>query len=352
MNVVWLAQLGTPDAPTPKALRRYLGEFLMDPDVIRIPGFLRTLLVRGLIVPFRAAKSAEAYQAIWTEKGSPLRVYTEALEQKLATQLGSSYRVIHGMRYGKPSLEESWNRIKALQPERIVFVPLYPQFANATTGSMLREATRVMEKNPSGAEFSSINAFFHDEGYLRAVAKQAETFDLSHYDRIYFSFHGLPERDVKAEDETRSHCLLKPDCCAKLSEINCNCYRAQCFETARRVSSLLNLPEEKVKVSFQSRLGPIKWISPYTDLEIQNEAKAGAKRVAVFCPSFVADCLETLEEIGMRAKEEFEELGGETLDLIPCPNADPVWVEALAAMIARHLEREISAETSHCGHSH
>lgn len=334
---VLLVNLGTPDAPHTAEVRRYLREFLGDPRVIDMNPLGRFLLLNLIILPFRPARSAEAYEKIWTPEGSPLLVYGRQLAEGVARALPEA-EVVLAMRYGQPSLAAGLDRLRAAGCDRIVVVPLYPQYASSTTGSTLEAIYGLAAERWNTPFVQVLPPFFDDAAFLEAFAVQGRSLlaDLKP-EHVLFSFHGLPERQVRKSDEVGDHCLLRTDCCATLTHANRNCYRAQCFATARGIADRLGLGDDAFSVAFQSRLGRVPWIRPYTDEALDALAKRGVKRVAVFCPAFVADCLETLEEIGLRAVESFKAAGGEELVLVPSLNASPAWVDALAALIRRRL---------------
>lgn len=333
---VLLVNLGTPDAPVPSAVRRYLRQFLSDPRVLDVNPVLRWLLLNLVILPFRPKQSAEAYEKIWTMRGSPLIIHGEALSSKVQIALGNEYEVVLAMRYGNPSIERGFERLRTRGIDRIVVVPLYPQNASSSTGSTVEEVCRVASKYWKVPSLSFVPPFFDDPGFLDAACGIArpllEPFAPDH---VLFSFHGLPERHIRKGDDSGRHCLASESCCDELQTINRNCYRAQCFETARQLASRLELPEELWSVTFQSRLGRDPWIRPYTDERVTALAAAGVKRLAVLCPAFVADCLETIEEIGLRAREDFLVAGGEDLRLIPSVNASDDWASTVARLVQR-----------------
>jgi len=331
---VLLINLGTPKAPTAKDVRRYLKQFLSDPRVIDINPVGRWLLVNLIIAPFRSPKSAAAYRKIWTERGSPLLFHTQDLGRAVAERLGEDYAVEIGMRYGEPSIESALRRLFDRGVREVRILPLYPQYSSSATGSTQEEVFRVAKRMWNITPLQFLLPFFDHPGFIRAFAEVGR--DRLHdfgADHVLFSFHGLPERQILKGDVGGNHCLQKPDCCDKIVPANGLCYRAHSYATARALAAALELPAERYTICFQSRLGRTPWIKPYTDLVIPELAKAGKKRLAVFCPAFVADCLETLEEIGMRAREQFRSLGGEDLLLIPSLNAEPTWVEAVCAMV-------------------
>jgi ferrochelatase len=337
---ILLAQLGTPASPAVPDVRRYLREFLTDPRVIDLPAPARWLLVNAVIAPFRAPKSAHAYQSIWTQEGSPLLVHSRAFAEALQRALGDGFRVALGMRYGAPRLEGALGALCDEGVARIVAFPLYPQVAESSTGTAIAAIREAAARRPGCPPISFVAPFFADAGFVAAVADEARPIlARERCDHVLFSYHGLPERHVRAADnvETRANCLERPDCCEAPRGLALHyCYRAQCFATTRAVARALVLPSERVSTAFQSRLGRDPWIKPWTDEELPRLAARGVKRLAVLCPSFVADCLETLEEIGMRARDQWLGLGGEALALVPCVNASPAWVNAAAALLRRN----------------
>jgi ferrochelatase len=333
---ILLINLGTPDAPETGPVRRYLREFLSDPRVIDIHPLGRKLLLEAVILPLRPRKSAEAYRKVWTAEGSPLLVHSRALEKSMREKLGPRVPVELGMRYGNPSLASALQRLQDARVERILVAPLYPQYSSAATGSSLEETFRIAGKLEVVPPLTVLPPFYQDAGFIDAFAAVGSpVLAQEKPDHVLFSFHGLPERQVKRTDPTGAVCLQSQSCCARIVDANRDCYRAQCFATARALAARLGLAGGAYTVTFQSRLGRTPWIKPYTDLVIPELATAGKKRLAVFCPAFVADCLETLEEIGLRARDQFLALGGASLALVPSLNATSQWVDALAALIAR-----------------
>ena len=338
MNGFLLINLGTPDAPESGPVRRYLREFLSDPRVIDINPVGRKLLLEAVILPTRPAKSAAAYRKVWTDQGSPLLVQSRALVEALRAALGPRVPVELGMRYGTPSIASALDALLAARADRIVVAPLYPQYSSAATGSSLEEVFRLAGRLQVVPNLSVLAPFFDHPGFIESFAKQGEpVLAGARPDHVLFSFHGLPERQVMRSDPTGAHCLQSAGCCDRMVDANRDCYRAQCFATARALATRLALPEGGFTVCFQSRLGRTPWVKPYTDLVIPELAARGVRRIAVFCPAFVADCLETLEEIGLRARDQFLALGGESLTLVPSLNASPEWVTTLAALLGRHL---------------
>jgi ferrochelatase len=333
---VLLLNLGTPDAPTKPAVRRYLAEFLSDPRVIDLPAPARWLLLHGLILRTRPRRSAAQYRSIWTEAGSPLLVHSRALREGVARALGPGFRVELAMRYGRPDVASALDALCDAGVDRIVALPLFPQYSEAATGSALARVREVLAARRDAPPLLVREDFFDDPGFIAAFSEVARpVLDAFRPDHVLLSYHGLPERQVRALDASGRHCLVRDDCCAAVGDVNRRCYRAQCFATSRALVASLGLSEREHSTCFQSRLGGSAWIRPYTDVRLAELAQQGVKRVAVLCPAFVADCLETLEEIQIRAREQWRELGGDDLALVPSLNARPRWVETLAEW-ARH----------------
>ncbi len=321
---VLLVNLGTPDSPEPQDVKRYLTEFLLDPRVIDKPYLLRQFLVRGLIIPSRYKESAKSYQAIWTNEGSPLKIYGERVCTLLQQALGDDYQVELAMRYQNPSIKQALNKLQRCAS--VTVIPLFPQYASATTGSIIEEVFKHLSKEQNIPSIRCINQFYNHPKFINAFCERAKDFNLSQYDHILFSFHGLPTRQLK---KANSHCLQKKDCCHSLNQENFCCYSAQCYETARLIADQLQIKKSSYTVTFQSRLGKDPWIMPYTADTINQFAKEGAKNLLVFCPAFVADCLETIFEIGKEYAENFIHAGGKKLDLVNSLNDHPLWIETL-----------------------
>lgn len=336
MTGLLLINLGTPDEPTSAAVRRYLRQFLSDPYVIDINRFGRWMLLNAIILPFRPKKSAAAYRKIWHERGSPLLYHSEDLSDEVQRRLGSKWKVALAMRYGRPSIETSLKSLRQAGVDRVIAIPLYPQYAASSTltsETAVRTATSELWKS---IDLRFVGAFYDDVKFIDAFADVGRPI-LSEKasEHVLFSFHGLPERHIRRCDQTARHCLEADDCCDRIVDANKNCYRAHCFATARALASALGLADGSWTVSFQSRLGRTPWIQPFTDVVIPELAAAGVKRLAVFCPAFVADCLETLEEIGIRANEQFCDAGGEQLTLIPSLNSTDKWCDAVVGLARR-----------------
>lgn len=332
---VLLLQLGTPDSASTRDVRRYLSEFLSDPRVMDVPTPVRWLLLNAVILPFRPRKSAEAYQKIWTDDGSPLLVHTEALATAVQDELGDGYIVEFGMRYGSPSIADALDRLTARDVTDIRVLPLFPQYASSAGGSATERAMNLLAGRLNVPAVSFLPEFYDEPGYVSAVAEVAAP-HLAAFrpDHILFSYHGLPERQVKKADPTGIHCLAADGCCDAISPVNRHCYRAQCFATTRLVAAALELSPDAYSTAFQSRLAGTPWITPQTDRVLQGLHDAGIRRLAVFTNSFVADCLETLEEIGIRLRNQWQELGGDELLLIPCVNETPTWVDTVVSMVS------------------
>jgi ferrochelatase len=330
---VLLINVGTPDAPRAAEVRRYLREFLSDPRILDISAVGRWLLLNLIILPFRPRRSALAYRSVWLPEGSPLMHYSRRLVEALRAAMPEA-DIELGMRYGEPSLERGLDALRARGCDRIVAVPLYPQYAASTTGSSVEALYRAAGEPWNTPFLTVVPPFYDHPDFIDAVARVgAPVLEDFRPDHVMFSFHGVPERHVRKSDPSGMHCLVQPGCCDAIGPTNRNCYRAHCVATAGALRDRLGLKLEDTTISFQSRLGRTPWIKPFTDDEIVALARRGVRRLAVFCPAFVADCLETLEEIGIRAAESFTAAGGEALRLVPCLNDHPVWVRALATII-------------------
>lgn len=329
---VLLVNLGTPDSPTIASIREYLKEFLMDKYVIQLPWLMRAVLVYGLILPFRPKRIVEAYKSIWTKQGSPLLALSQELCSKLQEKLGNDFDIELAMRYGKPNITKALARLQK-SCSKIIIVPQFPQYAESTTRSLYHVIFNYFKKQTKIPELVMIRDFYNMPLYIQAQANQIkqtiakQDIQPDHY---LFSFHGLPENHVKKLDNI--HCDMT-QACPSISQDNQYCYRAQCFATAKLLAQELNLSESDYQVSFQSRLGRTPWIKPYTDMVLPNLIKQGVKNLLVACPAFTVDCLETLEEINMRAKEKWYELGGNTFMMAPCVNADDAWIKGLTDLI-------------------
>lgn len=338
MTGILLVNLGTPDSPSEIDIRKYLREFLMDPYVIDIPFLARWFLVHVLILPKRPKAIAESYKKIWSDLGSPLRYYSLDLEKKVSAKFasiqGGAILVRMAMRYGNPSIQNVLNQMLKAGVDRLIVLPMYPQYSLAANESSIVEVKRAAKSLKPDLPIQVIEDFYDHPAFISAFAEVARSFLVDKkYDHLIFSFHGLPERHVHKTDPTGAHCLNKTDCCERMGVENQKCYRAQCFASARLIASQMGLERSHYSISFQSRLGRTPWIKPYTDVLYDELAKKGVKRLAVVSPSFVADCLETVEEIAIRGREQFIKAGGEELFLVPSLNAEDVWVDAVHQMV-------------------
>jgi protoporphyrin/coproporphyrin ferrochelatase len=321
--------LGSPDSTSTRDVHTYLMEFLMDKRVIDYPWLFRKLLVGGLIVPFRAAKSAEAYQTIWTKEGSPLIVLTRQLQTALQQVVQEPVGI--AMRYGNPSMEDAFKDLLDRVPglEEVIAIPLYPHYAMASYETAVEYAQDVHRKKKYTFRLDFIRPFYNDSHYLKALGEHIRPYLKEDFDHILFSYHGVPGRHIKKSDPTGNHCLMSAGCCETPSPAHATCYRHQCFTTTREIVRLLNIPEGKYSNTFQSRLGK-GWLEPFTDIRLEEMPKEGIKKLLILCPAFISDCLETLEEIAIRGKETFIGAGGQAYTMIPCLNVDQLWVDALA----------------------
>lgn len=331
-KAILLMNLGSPDSTEVNDVRRYLNEFLMDERVIDKSLFFRTVLVKGIIVPFRAPKSAQAYRTIWTKEGSPLMVFTKQLQTALQQKVTEPVAI--AMRYGSFSPEEAFTKLLAEHPslEEVILLPLYPHYAMSSYETAVEYAKEHHLKNNYPFKLTVIKPFYNEPHYIRALAESIKNHLDREYDHILFSYHGIPERHVQKTDTTGCHCLQVKDCCNKSSPAHATCYRHQVFTTTRLVTDYLGIPPDKYSLSFQSRLGK-GWLQPFTDKRLEQMPKEGIKKLLVVCPAFVSDCLETLEEIEERGKEVFMEAGGESFHMIPCLNTHPLWVDTIAGWV-------------------
>ncbi len=331
-QTVLLVNLGSPDSPTVRDVRRYLREFLSDPRVLDAPWPIRQFVLNAFILPFRPKQSAHAYQSIWTSEGSPLVVMSRRVQSLL--QAKTDLPVELAMRYGKPSIQEVVGGILKGDTKEILLVPLYPHYAMSSYETVVERVREVLKGNPE-VKLKVLPPFYKDPDYVKALVASASAELSKPYDHLLFSFHGLPERHMKLADPSKSHCLQRVDCCVTPHAAHEFCYRAQCFSTVREFVKFASIPESRYSVAFQSRLGSDPWLKPYTDVEIAAMPARGIRRLRVICPAFVSDCLETLEEIGMRARESFLAAGGEDFALIPCLNDHPAWIETLNGYVNR-----------------
>lgn len=331
---VLLIQLGTPDSPKVKDVRTYLYEFLNDPRVIDIPALLRMFLVNLIIVPFRAPKSAKIYEELWTEEGSPLLIYSEKVTEKLQRELGEEFGVHLAMRYKNPSMEKVLEEMRKKNYDKLIIFPLFPQYASATTGSAIDKAMKIIRKWWVIPEIKFIGQFYDNEGYLNTFVERAKKYNIDEYDHVMFSYHGLPVRQVDKVYVDGKPCD-DHNCENEVTEENKFCYKAASYATTRMLAKKLNIPEEKYTVCFQSRLDK-NWLEPFSDKVVIEQAKKGAKKILAFSPAFVADCLETIVEIGSEYQEIFVEHGGEKIQLVESCNDHPMWIQTLKEIILKN----------------
>lgn len=324
-----LLNLGSPDSPEVGDVRRYLREFLMDGRVLDAPYPVRWFVVNCLILPKRPKQSAEAYASVWTDEGAPLIVTSEA-QQKLLGKAMPETPIYLAMRYGKPSIPDVIGQIKADGIEELFVMPLYPHYAMSSYETVVVRAEEELRAQAPQIRTTLLQPFYQDEDYIEALYTSAAPYLENDYDKLLFSFHGVPERHLRKGDPSKSHCLVKEDCCNCTHPVHAVCYRHQCLATVEAFVQRAGIPRDKYFTSFQSRLGRDPWLTPYTDETLKRFGREGVKRVLVMTPAFVTDCLETLEEIAEEGKETFVEHGGESLQLIPCLNEHPAWIQFLA----------------------
>ena len=332
---VLLINLGTPDSPSVKDVRKYLFEFLNDPRVIDINPIGRFFLVNFIIVPFRAPKSAKIYKELWTKDGSPILIYGESVKEKLQKDLGNDFEVELAMRYQNPSLDDVCARMEKKGYEKIIIIPLFPQYASASTGSAIDKAIKLISKWWVIPEIKIISQFYNDEDYLNCVIEQSKKYNLNDYDHILFSYHGLPERQVDKVYSDGKPCK-DHKCEDEINEDNRYCYKATCYATTRLLAEKLNLSKDKYTVCFQSRLDK-DWLEPFSDKIVEEWAKKGAKKLLVFSPAFVADCLETTVEIGIEYQKIFKDNGGEKVQLVESLNDHPMWIDTLKKIVLKNI---------------
>ena len=337
---ILLVNLGSPDSTKTKDVRRYLDEFLMDERVIDIPYWKRYLLIKGIILNTRPKKSAKAYKKIWWDEGSPLVVISERFTKKIAAKL--DIPVALGMRYGSMSIKNGIQELYDQGVEEILLIPLYPHYAMSSFETVVEKAKLVNREDFPNIKINTLPVFYNNPGYITAMSNNIKNhLDGFKHDHILFSYHGIPERHIYKSDATKSHCKLDGSCCETPSNAHKTCYRHQCFETTKLIVEQLGLKEGTYSNSFQSRLLKDPWLKPYTDFELEKFPKEGKKKLAVVTPAFVADCLETLEEIAMEGKEEFLKAGGESYKHIPCMNDNDDWVDVMVNWVEQWEEKAI-----------
>jgi protoporphyrin/coproporphyrin ferrochelatase len=355
-RAILLVNLGSPDSTNVPDVRKYLDEFLMDPHVLDFPYWARAVLVRGVILNVRPRKSAAAYKEIWWDEGSPLKVISSRLQKALQTQLGSNIPVGLAMRYQNPSIEAGLRELFERVPDlsELLLVPLYPHYAMATTETVARETRDVIARLGLKLELKILPPFYDHPEYIKAMVSvsRPHLFDAAgelKFDKVLFSYHGIPKRHVHKSDCTGSHCLTVDangvDCCHIESPAHVWCYKHHAVRTTEAMAETMGIPRDRYEISFQSRLGG-GWLTPFTDVALKNFPKQRVKHLAVICPAFVSDCLETLEEITQEGQESFLEAGGESFAYVPCMNDDPAWVQALEQLIAETWTGDVFRETS------
>ena len=330
---VLLVNLGSPDSPSVPDVRKYLREFLMDDRVLDTPWPVRFCVVNFAILPFRPKESAHAYQKIWMPAGSPLIVTSRQLAEKLQRRVTVTVEL--AMRYQNPSIKNALKNLAARDVTDLLVIPLFPHYAMASYESAVERVKQVAARLTPAINLKIQAPYFDAPDYIAALVASAKNYLDAGYDHLLFSFHGIPERHLYKSDPTHCHCLQVENCCEVPSPAHATCYRAQCYKTVAAFIAKAGVPREKYSVSFQSRLGKDPWLKPYTDLELEKFPARGVKKLLVICPAFVSDCLETLEEIGIRGRETFLAAGGGELTLIPCMNEHPQWLDALEKMIGR-----------------
>lgn len=329
-TAVLLINLGTPDSPSVRDVRSYLSQFLNDPRVIDIPWVLRKMLVNLIIVPFRAPKSAKVYKKLWTENGSPLLYISKRVTTLLQQQLPAEYDVYLAMRYKNPSIPHVLEEIRKKNYTNIIVLPLFPQYASASTGSALEEVMRVVQSWWVIPEIKLISQYYDHPDFIEAWVDRGKQYNIDEYDHVLFSYHGLPERQV--DKVYNSGLCTDHDCEHEITEENKYCYKATCYATTRLLAERLNIPTEKYTVCFQSRLDK-KWLEPFSDKVVEECGKKGMKKILAFSPAFTADCLETIIEIGEEYQEIFQEHGGEKVQLVESLNEHPRWIECLKSLV-------------------
>lgn len=334
-QAVLLVNLGSPDSPSVPDVRRYLREFLMDGRVLDAPWPIRFCVVNFAILPSRPKQSAEAYHTIWTPEGSPLVVTSKRVQALLQARVEVPVEL--AMRYQNPSIPDALAKLAAEQVDDLLLICLFPHYAMSSFETAVERVKEVAQKLAPAMQVRVQPPCFEDPDYIEALAGNAQPYLERPFDHLLFSFHGIPVRHLRKSDPTGRHCQQVPDCCNRPSPAHDTCYRAQCFRTVKAFVQRTGLPADKYSVSFQSRLGREPWLTPYTDHVLEEMPGRGIKHLLIMCPAFVSDCLETIEEIGLRGRETFLKAGGESFALIPCLNEHPLWIQALEGMVKRFL---------------
>jgi len=359
-KAVLLVNLGSPDSPSVADVRRYLREFLMDPRVIDTPWPVRFSVVNFAILPKRPRESAHAYQSIWTDEGSPLVVTSRRVQAALQKRLNIPVEL--AMRYQNPSIDFAVENLAAQDVDELLLIPLFPHYAMSSYETAVERVKQAVRNIAPQKQLHVQEPYYNLPDYIEALVASAKPYlhnlgllDIHDpapatpefhpgYDHLLFSYHGLPERHLHKADPTGHHCLKAANCCETPSPAHATCYRAQCFQTTKAFVAKAGIPHGKFSIAFQSRLGRDPWMQPYADAEIEYLARSGVKRLLVICPAFVSDCLETIEEIGIRGRDTFREAGGKELKLIPCLNEHPAWLRALEGMISKRWPETTSKE--------
>ena len=334
---ILIVNLGSPDSPSVSDVRRYLREFLMDGRVLDINVFARWFLVNCVILLTRPKQSAHAYQSIWMREGSPLVVTSRNVASKLRKELNVPLEL--AMRYQNPSIPEGIGNLARKGVNELLLIPLFPHYAMSSYETAVERVKASARRLSPGMKIQVQAPYYERPDYVSALVASAKEFLGKGYDHLLFSFHGIPERHLRKSDPTGGHCLSTADCCDSPGPVRNTCYRAQCLRTVAAFVTQAAVPQKKYSVSFQSRLGRDPWLKPYTDFELARFGGQGIKRLLVICPAFVSDCLETLEEIGIRGRETFLNAGGRDFALIPCLNEHPAWISALAGMVREFIDR-------------
>lgn len=337
---ILITNLGSPDSTETADVRRYLDQFLSDPRVLDINPIARQAILKLFILPFRPKKSGEAYKEVWTDEGSPLIVTTYKQAELLRERLGPDIPIVVGMRYGNPSTEKAVRELVEQGVEEIFHIPMYPHYAMASYETAVAAVQDAVKKIAPRTKLRIQPPFYNDPDYIDALLEASAEDLAKEYDHILFSYHGVPERQVRNTDSSGCYCLKLENCCEVPNPAHGMCYRAQCYATTRLFVEKAGIPKEKYSVSFQSRLGRDPWLRPFTDQRLEELPKQGVKKLLIISPAFVADCLETIEELGMEGEESFLESGGKEYSLIPCVNTHPRWIDTLEKFSRQFLETE------------
>ncbi len=332
-RAVLLVNLGSPASTSVGDVRRYLREFLGDERVLDVPAPLRWLLLEGVILRTRPKKSAHAYASVWKPEGSPLVLTSMSVQKKLSETLGKDIPVYLAMRYGKPSIPDVLNQMKADGIEQVFLMPQYPHYAMSSWETVVVKVYQDAEKLFPTLKIDLLQPFYQDADYIEALYEVSAPYFSKPHDLLLFSYHGIPERHLRKGDPSKAHCMEVKDCCSHCTPVQSTCYRAQVFATTKALVKRAGIATDKYSVSFQSRLAGEPWLTPFTDKVLEEFPKQGVKKILVMCPAFVSDCLETLEEISVEAKETFIEAGGEEFEQIPCLNDQKPYIDVLAGRV-------------------